>query len=532
MTGVLIPAAARVRMARRRLGARFDPHQPRDSHGRWTDGMPEVISALDISLGGRPGILESRAGDRLNLQVGGAEVDMDREYGGAGLLSVLRHRVGTQDVLDTDYQSQLRFRFDDEGSGAELDFVGQDVTMRLTEADLDGMQRAFERATTAKRIEVVSGPVDVFLADRAFGIRAKVEGGDEPVTMEFDAPSWKKLGDARNVIDEGFDEFGQFGPKGADVTDVTVHTNMGDMLVSRTAEGDGADLWVSVAALERDDWYVTYTGADQDPFREAVYDLEQVASVEGFYHYSAKPGSHRSRSGKVIEGTPMLLTSRADAATARAQAFRDGQLQRADRPRQRRSDEHGGRGRVRAPLTDPQVREPGTDGLIEFVGHASVTERAYDMWDWYGEYSEVISASAFDTTLARGDLDVPLVLGHDQLRRIARTLNGTLDLSMDDDGLLVAARLDPADADVAYIVPKLRARLVDEMSFAFRIVRGTWSPDYTEYRIDEVDLHRGDTAIVGYGANPNTDAGVRAAPARPGSGARARALLELAIARG
>lgn len=205
-----------------------------------------------------------------------------------------------------------------------------------------------------------------------------------------------------------------------------------------------------------------------------------------------------------------------------------GVRQRGDRPSQRRCDEHqGARAAARAKLTGVEVRAAGDGGQMEFTGHASVTETAYEMWDWYGPYSEVVSAGAFDATLARGDLDVPLVLGHDQLRRIARTTNGTLQLSVDDTGLLVVAQLDTDDVDVAYIAPKLRAGLVDEMSFAFRIVRGVWSPDYTEYRIDEVDIHRGDVAIVGYGANPHTDSSLRATPA---PSQRARALLELAIA--
>lgn len=222
----------------------------------------------------------------------------------------------------------------------------------------------------------------------------------------------------------------------------------------------------------------------------------------------------------------------ATAITAAAQERARCVRQRADRPSRRRSAEQpGSRPVVRASLAGIQLREAGDDsGLLVFEGHASVTERAYEMWDWYGPYMEVISAGAFDETLARADLDVPLVLGHDQLRRIARTTTGTLDLSIDDQGLRVVARLDPADPDVAYIAPKLRAGLIDEMSFAFRIEAGTWSPDYTEYRIDRVDLHRGDVAIVGYGANPYTDAGLR--NDRKAASSRARALLELAIARG
>lgn len=197
-----------------------------------------------------------------------------------------------------------------------------------------------------------------------------------------------------------------------------------------------------------------------------------------------------------------------------ADARRSGVAAPADRPSQRRSASGTGSGAyVRATVPDLSVRdkEDGS-GLLEFVGHASVTEVGYEMYDFYGPYTEVIDAGAFDETLARADLDVPLVLVHDQLRRIARTTTDSLDLSMDDVGLLTRADLDPTDVDVAYIVPKLRAGLIDEMSFAFRILQGSWSPDYMEYRIKKVDLHRGDVAIVGWGANPHTDAGLRSAP--------------------
>jgi Escherichia/Staphylococcus phage prohead protease len=224
------------------------------------------------------------------------------------------------------------------------------------------------------------------------------------------------------------------------------------------------------------------------------------------------------------------VRTRAEAAQARAASVR----QRADRPSQRRSsaetDEGGPRlAHVRAAATLEIRAGADSSALLDFRGHASVTETPYEMYDWYGPYTEVVSAGAFDSTLGRSGLDVPLVLGHDQMRRIARTTNDTLRLSMDEEGLLVEADLDPTDLDVQYIAPKLRSGLIDEMSFAFRITRGVWSPDYTEYRIDEVEIHRGDVAIVGYGANPYTDSGLRADP-KPVS-SRARALLELAIAR-
>jgi HK97 family phage prohead protease len=185
---------------------------------------------------------------------------------------------------------------------------------------------------------------------------------------------------------------------------------------------------------------------------------------------------------------------------------------------------------VRARLSGVQLREADGGGTLEFLGHATVYEQAYEMWDYFGPYTEIVSEGAGSESLARADLDVPLVLGHDQLRRMARTTTGTLLLAEDGTGLSVRApSLDPVDYDVAYIVPKLRAGLVDEMSFAFRIESGQWSPDYTEYRINRYDIHRGDVAIVGYGANPHTGASMRQ-PTAPTT-ARARALLEIALAR-
>ena len=223
----------------------------------------------------------------------------------------------------------------------------------------------------------------------------------------------------------------------------------------------------------------------------------------------------------------MTTPALAAAAAERSQHIR----QRADRPSQRRCAEHAGaRATVRAALSGVQVRESGDAGTLEFVGRASVYEQAYEMWDMFGPYTEVVTEGAGSDSLARADLDVPLVLGHDQLRRLARTSTGTLFLTESADGLDVRApALDPADYDVAYIAPKLRSGLVDEMSFAFRIESGQWSPDYTEYRINRYDIHRGDVAIVGYGANPYTGASMRQPAAAPSS--RARALREIALAR-
>lgn len=200
------------------------------------------------------------------------------------------------------------------------------------------------------------------------------------------------------------------------------------------------------------------------------------------------------------------------AAEARAAGVRAV----TDRPSQRRSDELSGSNtgvRVRAHNMQLRAADGSQDGLLHFVGFASVYNRGYEMWDMFGPYTEQVSSGAGSQSLAREDLDVPFVLAHDSLRRVARTTNGTLILderTEDLDGEQVeglhvdAPNLDARDADVAYIAPKLESGLIDEMSFRFRIELGSWSPDWMEYHIERYDIHRGDVAIVGYGANPHT----------------------------
>lgn len=176
----------------------------------------------------------------------------------------------------------------------------------------------------------------------------------------------------------------------------------------------------------------------------------------------------------------------------------------ADRPRQRRCAQRSGAPALaRGILHGVEVREAGDGGTsLNFRGYASVTETAYDMWDMFGPYTETIAQGAFAETLG-ADADVAFLLNHGGMT-LARTTSGTLRLSEDDTGLLTDADLDPRNSDVRNIQSGLERGDLTEMSFAFRIIRGQWSPDYTAYRIEQVDMNRGDVSIVNYGANPGT----------------------------
>ena len=156
-----------------------------------------------------------------------------------------------------------------------------------------------------------------------------------------------------------------------------------------------------------------------------------------------------------------------------------------------------------------ELRADPDDGMIHFSGYASVTESPYDM----GWYSESIANGAFKKTLASKP-DVVLNLGHGTNGSglpIARTTAGNLQLKEDTKGLKVDAQLDPEDPDVQLLKRKYDNKNLDgQMSFAFRAERQEWNSDYTERRITEANIHRGDVSIVTQGANPVTTSSIRA----------------------
>ena len=92
---------------------------------------------------------------------------------------------------------------------------------------------------------------------------------------------------------------------------------------------------------------------------------------------------------------------------------------------------------------------------------------------------------------------------------MARTKPGTLKLAEDATGLHTEALLNPARSDVQILRAAIEDGAIDEMSFAFRVVRQRWS--YLEDNgvidrrwIQEVNLDKGDVSAVNFGANDLT----------------------------
>jgi phage head maturation protease len=138
--------------------------------------------------------------------------------------------------------------------------------------------------------------------------------------------------------------------------------------------------------------------------------------------------------------------------------------------------------------------------LVE--GYASMSEQPYEMWDMFGPYNEVVSGRAFDKTLA-ADPMVVFRFNHGGTS-MANTRNGRLELSADSMGLRDRAWINPKRADVSDLITAIEDKDVTEQSFMFMITEGEWNDDFSEFRINEVDLDRGDVGPVTYGANPHT----------------------------
>ena len=120
-------------------------------------------------------------------------------------------------------------------------------------------------------------------------------------------------------------------------------------------------------------------------------------------------------------------------------------------------------------FVDLEVRAADADKPPVVTGHAAVFEKPTLIG---GMFREQVLPGAFKKTLKDG-ADVRFLINHEGLP-LARTTSGTLTLREDSKGLLMEAELDPTDPDVQRIVPKMKRGDLNEMSFAFSVVREEW----------------------------------------------------------
>ena len=145
------------------------------------------------------------------------------------------------------------------------------------------------------------------------------------------------------------------------------------------------------------------------------------------------------------------------------------------------------------------------DGTVVVEGYAAVFDQPTNIGD---VFTEVIAPGAFRSALARGD-DTEFLINHSGLP-LARSTAGNLTMMEDSKGLKIRAVLDGADPDVQRIVPKMRAGMLDQMSFAFQATGQRWDTPAEGMDVRTItDVVLYDVSIVNRGAYPQTSIALR-----------------------
>lgn len=238
----------------------------------------------------------------------------------------------------------------------------------------------------------------------------------------------------------------------------------------------------------------------------------------GRFRYRGRRNAPEPGKGRIVR--PRAATTVRERPAAPPEATRGGAAERrsaALRGAPRPAPAQAPAGAARALPFAAQMRAERVtrngQSLYRLVGVASVTDTPYEMWDEFGPYDEVIEHGAFADTLA-ADPDVAFLVNHRGVT-MARRKPGvpdaeqTLLLRMGPDGLRSEAYVNPKRTDVSDLVIAIEDGNITEMSFAFMLVEGAWSDDFTQFRIQRLDLNRGDVSAVNYGANPYTSIAAR-----------------------
>ena len=160
------------------------------------------------------------------------------------------------------------------------------------------------------------------------------------------------------------------------------------------------------------------------------------------------------------------------------------------------------------------------DHIANFFGHATVYGKGYEMYGGpdKGGWTEYVDPGAGKKTLSENP-DVAFLINHTGMT-LARTKAGTLTLTERTIGLETKAKLDTRVSVVNDLVLLMEAGNLDEMSFAFRVMKQVWLDadgaevpwwdlSGIERHITEYSIHKGDVSVVNYGASPHTDAALR-----------------------
>lgn len=157
-------------------------------------------------------------------------------------------------------------------------------------------------------------------------------------------------------------------------------------------------------------------------------------------------------------------------------------------------------------LTSGELRAEAEDGQFILSGYAALfSSPSKDLG-----FVETIAPTAFDRALREKQL-VRLTFQHSLDAVLARTDNGSLELSTDTKGLKFRGQLNRKIQLHSDLFEATKAGLYNEMSFAFEVAAGgdTWSADGRQRTLTDVNLF--DVSLVATGAYSNTLATARSA---------------------
>lgn len=127
-----------------------------------------------------------------------------------------------------------------------------------------------------------------------------------------------------------------------------------------------------------------------------------------------------------------------------------------------------------------ELRAVPEDGKMIVEGYAVV----FDTPATHGGFTEIIDRNAF---VGADMSDVPLRYNHNNSWLIlARTRNGSLQLTVDDKGLFMRGELIDTSAN-RDVYMSVQARLLDKMSFAFTTEKEEWNYDTDTRRVLKVE---------------------------------------------
>lgn len=158
-----------------------------------------------------------------------------------------------------------------------------------------------------------------------------------------------------------------------------------------------------------------------------------------------------------------------------------------------------------------EIRADDSDNGI-ITGVPIVFERETIIQDWVGEYKEIIDRNALNKTDLK---DVRLFVNHDTNKiTLARSKNGkgTMQLSVEDDGLHMKAELDiENNVEAKSLYSAVKRGDMDGMSFMFRVDGEEWfdmDKDIPTRRITSISIVH-EVSVVNFPAYQQTSVNAR-----------------------